>query len=303
MFPWVIAWFQQINMVNLVFWMHCQLQRRSRHVRWAVMGSQPVLAEADRHWWRQILQAILPTRGGSAVCGASEATHRCWFCTKWCLQRLCGQQRLAEQYAESYTLEACWPFASACSRRKIAKRLGVLGALREVDVIDDSHVRAVLEPRLPGLGHADRLQKEVDACVERIWTQVCTKVQAAKAGGAKFCISADSCKPKMRLRRSYVAVYLHWINADWVAEAACCGVRETFPPRTGENYRDHFLACLKSVGLETRVLSCGLSDHEGSIRKGLRLLCVGEAALPLVGCGCHCGSIPHDSRLPARVDL
>jgi hypothetical protein len=230
--------------------MHCQLQRRSRHVRWAVMGSQPVLAEADRHWWRQILQAILPTRGGSAVCGASEATHRCCFCTKWCLQRLCGQQRLAVQYAESYTLEACWPFANACSRRKIAKRPGVLGALREVDVIDDSHVRAVLEPRLPGLGHADRLQKEVDACVERIWTQVCTKVQEAKAG-AKFCISADSCKPKMRLRRSYVAVYLHWI----------------------------------------------------SIRKGLHLLCVGEAALPLVGCGCHCGSIPHDSRIPARVDL
>lgn len=142
----------------------------------------------------------------------------------------------------------------------------VLGALREVDFIDDPHVRAVLEPRLPGLGHEDSLQKEVDACVGRIRSEVRRKIAEAKAGKAKFCLSADSWKPKMRLRRSYVAVYLHWINADWEAEAVCCGVRETFPPRTGESYKEHFVLCLESVDLKPCDISCGLSDHEGAIR-------------------------------------
>ena len=41
----------------------------------------------------------------------------------------------------------------------------VIGSLREVDLIDDPHVRAVLAPRLPGLAHEDRLQKEVDSCI------------------------------------------------------------------------------------------------------------------------------------------
>ena len=164
----------------------------------------------------------------------------------------------------------------------------VLGALREVDLIDDPHVRAALTPRLPGLAHEDRLQKEVDGCVESIRVEVQKKVQEAKAGAAKFCISSDAWKPKMRLRRSYVAVYLNWINASWEAESVCCGVRETFAPRTGDNYRDQFLACLEAVGLSPGDLSCGLSDHEGAIRKGLRLLTDGANPLPLVGCGCHC---------------
>ena len=70
----------------------------------------------------------------------------------------------------------------------------VIGSLREVDLIDDPRVRAVLAPRLPGLAHEDRLQKEVDSCIERIRLEVRTIVQKAKAEGAKFCVSADSWK-------------------------------------------------------------------------------------------------------------
>ena len=47
-------------------------------------------------------------------------------------------------------------------------------------------------------------------------------------------------------------------------------------------------ACLEAVGLSPGDLSCGLSDHEGAIRKGFRLLTDGANPLPLVGCGCHC---------------
>ena len=63
----------------------------------------------------------------------------------------------------------------------------------------------------------------------------------------------------MRLRRSYVAVYLHSINADWEAEAVCCGVRETFPPRTGESYKEHFVLCLESVDLNHATYLVGLA--------------------------------------------
>ena len=53
-------------------------------------------------------------------------------------------------------------------------------------------------------------------------------------------------------------------------------------PRSGEAYHAAFTEALERVGLTPADLVAGLSDHEGAVRKGLRLL-----GAPLVGCGCH----------------
>ena len=117
----------------------------------------------------------------------------------------------------------------------------VLGALKEVEVelIDNSYLRNCLESRVPGLAHSSKLQEEVDTVVEELKTEVERRVSDAVRQGAKFVVSADSWKPRMRVRRSYLAVYLHWVLPEtWKREAVCAGVRETQPPRNGECYRD-----------------------------------------------------------------
>ena len=167
----------------------------------------------------------------------------------------------------------------------------VLGALMPVNLIDDMHLRAVLDPRLPGLAHGGKLQEEVDCVVQGLRDEVARRVAEAKEQGCRFCISADGWKPRMKIRRSYVAVYLHWVDNTWTRNAVCAGVQETHPPRTGELYRDTFLTILDDLDLETKDLSCGMSDHEGAIRKGLRLLTSAGRSLPLVGCGCHAAQL------------
>ena len=165
----------------------------------------------------------------------------------------------------------------------------VLGALKEVSLIDNDYLRAVLQDRIPGLAHSSRLQEEVDSVVGDLRAEVQKRVGEAAKQGAKFVLSADSWKPRMRVRRSYVAVYLHWVCPETrKREAVCAGVRQTHPPRNGECYRDAFLEVLGDLLLEPSHLCCGMSDHEGAIRRGLRLLePIPGQALPLVGCGCH----------------
>ena len=86
----------------------------------------------------------------------------------------------------------------------------------------------------------------------------------------------------MRVRRSYVAIYLQWLSQAWSYEEVCVGVEETRPPRNGECYQAVFLKVLEDNQLSAKHLVCAVSDHEGSIRRGFRLM-----GLPLVGCGCH----------------
>ena len=74
---------------------------------------------------------------------------------------------------------------------------------------------------------------------------------------------ADSWKPRMRIRHSYVAVYLHCMCPEtWKREAVCVRDRQMHPPRNGQCYR--------------------------ALRRGLRLLGpIPGQALPVVGYGCH----------------
>jgi hypothetical protein len=79
-----------------------------------------------------------------------------------------------------------------------------------------------------------------------------------------------------------LAVLLSWCDHGFALHEVCPLVVALPASRTGEAYRDAFARALAAVGLETADVIAGLSDHEGAVRKGLRLL-----GVPLVGCGCH----------------
>ena len=157
-----------------------------------------------------------------------------------------------------------------------------LGALQPVSSVSDAHFREVLQPRLPGLPGKTRLSAEVGVVLNEIRHEVKETLQQALQEGALFVISADSWKPKMRVRHSYVAIYLHWLSKAWTYEEVCLGVEETSPPRNGENYQAVFGKVLADNQLSAQHLVAAVTDHEGSIRRGFRLM-----KLPLVGCGCH----------------
>ena len=79
-----------------------------------------------------------------------------------------------------------------------------------------------------------------------------------------------------------MAVQLSWVGRDWSANEVCIYLAPLDAPRNGEAYCKAFGDGLAKVGLDAKDLTAGVSDHEGALRKGLRLL-----GVPLVGCGCH----------------
>ena len=113
-------------------------------------------------------------------------------------------------------------------------------------------------------------------------SQVKSRIQEAISAGCKFVVQADCWKPKMRKRRHYFAVIVSWVSPRFEYEEVCVNVMELGAPRTGEAFRDAFIASLAKVCLPVDRIVAGASDHERSLRKGLRLL-----GVPLVGCGCH----------------
>jgi hypothetical protein len=89
-----------------------------------------------------------------------------------------------------------------------------------------------------------------------------------------------------------LAVLVTWCDASWDIQEVCAYVKALPAPRTGEAYHGAFVEALEAVGLEATDVLAGLSDHEGAVRKGLRLL-----GVPLVGCGCHAAlALPRRSR-------
>ncbi|CAE7228746.1 putative cytochrome P450 120 [Symbiodinium microadriaticum] len=154
-----------------------------------------------------------------------------------------------------------------------------LRCLLPVSTITD--MRPVLASRLKGLGGETKLQECVDAVVDSIRGEVAAELKSAQESGCKFCLSADTWKPISKRRQHFLAMYLDFTK-DFQHRRVCLAVKVAEAPRTGEKYCELFHDALKAAGLSAKDLMAGLSDHESSIRKGLRLLNV-----PLVGCGAH----------------
>ena len=154
-----------------------------------------------------------------------------------------------------------------------------LRCLLPVSTITD--MRPVLASRLRGLGGETKLQECVDAVVDSIRGEVTAELKSAQESGCKFCLSADTWKPKSKRRQNFLAMYLDFTK-DFQHRSVCLAVKVAEAPKTWEKYCQLFLDALKAAGLSTKDLMAGLSDHRSSIRKGLRLLNV-----PLVGCGAH----------------
>lgn len=106
---------------------------------------------------------------------------------------------------------------------KLVSNWVCLGSLKPIAMIDDPHIRAVFEGRLQ-LCHEDRLAREVEAVIGEIKEQVKSEVQAARDSGCRFCLSGDSWRPKMRVRKCFLAVYLHWVYPS-LGKCARCAFR------------------------------------------------------------------------------
>jgi len=178
----------------------------------------------------------------------------------------------------------------------------VLGALQPVGLVSNKYVRTVLTRRMPGLGAETTLQAEVDQTIRDIQAEVREELSAAKSAGCKFVISADCWKPKMKRRRHYCAVYLNWCSQDFEHKTVCIGAPVLGAPRNGERYRDAMLEALRLGGLTADDVLIGLSDHEGAVRRGMRLLLGATTDLKighnLVGCGCHAFQLAPKHGLP-----
>ena len=123
-----------------------------------------------------------------------------------------------------------------------------------------------------------------DAEIDRIEKCVAEKLEVAMSTRCKFSIQADSWKPKIRHnRRHYVAAMLSWISDEWKWQQVCCHVMELPRPRDTQCYKAFFEESLKRVSVSIKeFIICGVSDHEGAIRAGLR-----AAGVPQAGCSCH----------------
>ena len=154
-------------------------------------------------------------------------------------------------------------------------------------LIESKGAAHFLDKYVSGMCRRTKLQQVVDEVVADIKVDVKDDVQKAKTSGAQFCVQGDTWKPKMKRRKHYLAVLLTWVSKEWEVEERCIHVKDMPKPRTHKEYHAAFVEALANVGLTSGDLICTVSDHEGAIRKGLRLLDV-----PSVGCGCHAFQLP-----------
>ena len=169
-----------------------------------------------------------------------------------------------------------------------------LGALVPPKLLASDFAKKLMSSRLPGLGGASTMRKEVLGSVEDIYIEVKEKVAEAKAGGARFVVGADGWKPKMRRRRHYLAVDLYWVDDQWKCKVVTIDVHILRSPRNQAEYHRVVSLALGAVSLSGLDLLCAISDHEGAIRKGLAQL-----GVPLVGCACHALQLSIKHMLPA----
>ena len=170
----------------------------------------------------------------------------------------------------------------------------VFGAMLPVRLVKDRYVRSALAGRLKGLGGEAPLRNAMSQVEEQLRSSVRESIASAKEKGARFVLSGDTWKPKMKRRRHFLAVHLNWTSEAWSICSACIHVCIADAPRTGERYKQWFTEALAAVGLTTDDLLCTMSDHESALRCGLRLL-----GKPTVGCSCHAIQLGCKHALPS----
>jgi hypothetical protein len=122
---------------------------------------------------------------------------------------------------------------------------------------------------------------------------VAEKLARAKKANCKFALSADSWKTKGKKRRHFHAVFVHWVDEHWKHLTVCAGAVELERPRNHKKYATKTEELVTNTGLELKDFVAAVTDHDGSIRKGMKHL-----GLPLVGCGCHLVQLPLRHVLP-----
>ena len=121
------------------------------------------------------------------------------------------------------------------------------------------------------------------------------KVESAKRDYSRFALSADSWKTKGKKRRHYHAVFLSWANASWELEEICAGVVELQSPRNWAKYKEVTFKLLADIGVQPDDVWVAVSDHEGAIRKGLRM-----SGFQMLGCCCHGLQLPIKHVIPSK---
>ena len=145
-----------------------------------------------------------------------------------------------------------------------------------------------------GLAGKEVLLKTVEQQIDDIIQDIRELVKTGIEQNVRFSIGADAWKTKGRTRiRHFGAVILWWTDRNFEEHEACIGVQRMMGSRNGEAYRDLMLKALETVGLQPEDLLGGVSDHEGAIRRGIRLL-----GIPGIGCGCHAVQLIAEHSLP-----
>ena len=109
--------------------------------------------------------------------------------------------------------------------------------LQPVRMIDTKGSQEVLRKRLPGLSAQSWLIQEIDRNIADIHAEVTATLKKAKSEGARFVISADTWKPKMKHKRHYCAIMLDWTTSTWEHKSLCVAVYALPKPRNAKAYQ------------------------------------------------------------------
>ena len=172
--------------------------------------------------------------------------------------------------------------------RRWAEHIAV-DALTPVRLVD--HARMVS----PELAERKKMTAVLDTVTDDVAAEVHHAIDEAKGSGCRFAVQIDGWKTKTRRTRHYGAVLLNWCAPSWRPYQACIDMVRLKGKRDGKLYYEVTMEALRKVGLTPAHLVAALSDHEGAVRSGMRML--GTNA---VGCGCHAFQLSIKHALPPR---
>ena len=116
-------------------------------------------------------------------------------------------------------------------------------------------------------------------------------VAARKESGGKFAMSTDACGTC-----SYLAVLLHYVDADFQLKELCAGVLPIAGRKDYAFYGEKLLSILERVGVERSDVLTVVSDHDLPLRLAIKNV----LKLPAIGCQCHALQLPVIHVMPTK---
>ena len=116
-------------------------------------------------------------------------------------------------------------------------------------------------------------------------------VAARKKSGGKFAMSTDACRTC-----SYLAVLLHYVDADFQLKELCAGVLPIVGRKDYALYGEKLQYILERVGAELNDVLTVVSDHDVLLRKAINNV----LQLPAIGCQCHGLQLPVKHVMPPK---